>query len=51
MRRFASDALVAVGLGSLGYGFWLVHPSLMFLGVGAAVLYLGIWTYRRANKE
>jgi hypothetical protein len=56
MRRFAPDALVLLGLAGVGYGFWLLHPSLTFLSVGGVMLYLGICLYRKrtpgqANKE
>lgn len=36
-----SDALCVVGIGMIGYGLWLVHPSLMWTGIGSAIVYLG----------
>jgi hypothetical protein len=44
------DVLVLAGVAAVGYGCWLVHPSLTFLSVGGAVLYLGIYLHRKPAK-
>lgn len=41
------DIIVLSGVAGIGYGFWLIHPSLTFLSVGGAVLWFGVYLYRK----
>lgn len=43
------DLLVLSGLAGIGYGCWMVHPSLAFVSVGGAVVYIGIYLHRKAK--
>jgi hypothetical protein len=44
------DFLVLAGIAGIGYGCWLVHPSLTFISVGAAAVYFGIYLHRKPAK-
>lgn len=44
------DFVVIAGLSAVGYGLWLLHPSLTFICVGGAVLYFGIYLHRKPAK-
>ena len=40
------DALGLAGLGLLGYGLWLVHPPLAFIGPGLILVAIAIFGVR-----
>lgn len=44
------DVLVLSGITGIGYGLWLVHPALTFISVGSAVLWFGVYLYRKPAK-
>ncbi len=41
------DVLGLAGLAAVGYGCWLLHPSLTFLCVGGVAMWLGIYLHRK----
>lgn len=48
MKPDVWDVVTLLGLGSLGYGLYRVHPPLAFIVVGALVMLFGVWGSRGA---
>lgn len=50
-RGFMTDAAALSGVGLIGYGLWLVHPSLVFIVGGLALLGASVWwTWPKGKK-
>lgn len=44
------NSLALAGVCCAGYGAWIVHPSLAFLGVGSLLVFLGVWKLKKDSK-
>lgn len=42
LLRHANALALALGLGGIGYGCWLVYEPMAFLIVGAVLLWMGL---------
>jgi len=56
MKRLATilsspNTLALAGVCCAGYGAYIVHPALMFVGVGSLLLFLGIVGVWKKQKE
>lgn len=55
MKRLAilllsPNSLALVGICCAGYGAYIVHPSLAFLGIGSLLVFLGVWKLKKESK-
>lgn len=42
MASVLSDALILAGLGALDYGLYSIHPTAMWLALGAEMIFAGV---------
>lgn len=46
-----ANAVCLVGLAMIGYGLWLIHPSLMWCGIGALATAAGVYIHRNGKRS
>lgn len=56
MKPWHFDALALCGLALVGVGLWWIYPPLACIGVGAKLLFLGlwgakVWSQRRSGRR
>lgn len=44
------DVLCVAGLAMIGYGLWIVHPSLMLVVMGGVLVSVGVWSHIRSTR-